>query len=333
MDDQFNIQVKFFNEIKGKITPNLVLVDIVADELNISTDSAYRRIRGETSLSLEELKKLCTKFGISMDALFTSTSDSVIFSYRAINPEKFDYKAWFDSITQNMKMLSVYDLKEIIYGAKDIPLFYFFIMPKLAAFKLFFWMRNINNFPGMEDLLFDPGIIDDDTLKMAGNVWRNYLSIPSTEIWSEEAITITLRQIEYYYNSGRFRDKSDVFDLLDEYKTVIHHVQKQAEVGGKFDLNSEPDRERNNFKLYFNEVIIMDNTVYFNMGDFGMVHLAHNVMNIISTTDGDFCRDTYTSLNNIIKNSTLISSSSEKERARFFKNMYDKIEELRSRIK
>ncbi len=333
MDDQLNIQVKFFNEIKSKITPNLVLVDLVADELNISTDSAYRRIRGETSLSLEELKKLCAKFGISMDALFTSTSDSVLFSYRAISPEKFNYRSWFDSITQNMKMLSAYDLKEIIYGAKDIPLFYFFVMPKLAAFKLFFWMRNINNFPGMDELQFTPDIIDKETLKTAESVWRNYLNIPSTEIWSEEAITITLRQIDYYYNSGRFHDKSDVIELLDEYKTVLHHVQKQAEIGSKFDLNKEPDRERNNFKLYYNEVIIMDNTVYFNMGDFGMVHLAHNVMNIISTTDTDFCRDTYASLNTVIKNSTLISSSSEKERTKFFRNMYDKIDDVKNSIK
>ena len=332
MSDPYSIQIKFFNEVKSKISPNLVLVDVVADALNLSIDSAYRRIRGETSLSLEELRKLCTQFGISLDALITGTSDSILFSYRAVKPEKFDYNAWLVSIIDNMKALSLYNLKEIIYGAKDIPLFYFFMMPGLAAFKLFFWMRNINVFPGLEELYFDPKVITGDTLKLAKSVWLSYLTIPSIEIWSDEAIAITLRKVDYYYFSGRFKNKKDALELLDEYKSVIRHVQKQAESGCKFLMGEKPSVVENNFQLYLNEVIIMDNTVYFKMGDFNMVHLAHNVMNILSTTDPVFCQDTHFMLSNLMKNSTLISSYSEKERNRFFNSMYRKIEEVTEKI-
>ncbi|HLF33716.1 MAG TPA: hypothetical protein VI583_05745 [Cyclobacteriaceae bacterium] len=332
MGEVLSTQIKFFNELKSKIPPNLVLVDVITDELNISNDSAYRRIRGETSLSLEELKHLCSKFGISMDAIFTNSSESVLFSYTAVKPGKFDYQAWFESIEHNLKMLSAYNLKEMIYGAKDLPLFYFFILPKLAAFKLFFWMRNINNFPGMEEMKFDPGAINNDILNKAKNVWAGYISIPSIEIWSEEAITITLRQIEYYHEIGRFKNKSDALELLDDYRSVIRHVQQQAESGTKFRYGNEPGETPGNYQLYLNEVIILDNTAYFKMGDFSMVHLGHNVMNILSTTNPDFCRDTYITLNNLIKNSTLISSASEKERNRFFNYMFKRIDDTLGRI-
>ena len=333
MEDLLNTQIKFFNELKGKIPPNLVLVDVITDELKISNDSAYRRIRGETSLSMEELKHLCTKFGISMDAIFTNSSESVLFSYTAVKPGKFDYMAWFEYIAHNLEILRAYNLKEMIYGAKDMPLFYFFIQPKLAAFKLFFWMRNINNFPGMEELKFDPGVITNEILMKAKSVWSGYIPIPSIEIWSEEAIAITLRQIEYYFEIGRFKSNADALGLLEDYRSVILHVQKQAEAGEKFRFGDEPAGNANNYQLYFNEVIISDNTVYFKMGDFSMVHLGHNVMNILSTTNPDFCRDTYIALSNLIKNSTQISAVSEKERNRFFNFMLNRIDAVIKKIK
>jgi hypothetical protein len=310
-----------------------MLVDVVADELNISTDSAYRRIRGETGLTLEELKKLCGKFGISLDALITSTSDSVIFSYRAIKPEKFDYRSWFSSVSANLKTLASYDLKEIIYGAKDIPFFYYFILPRLATFKLFFWSRNIHFFPQSGETYYDPEAISKETIDQAREVWELYLTIPSTEIWSEEAITVTLRQIEFYYQTGKFRDAGDALGVLEDYRAILSHAQKQAALGSKFRLGYPEPAETNNFKLYLNEVVILDNTVYFRMGKINMVHLAHNIMNILSTTDPMFCEDTWQTLNHLIKNSTLISSSAEKERNRFFNAMFRRIDETVQKIK
>ena len=91
------------------------------------------------------------------------------------------------------------DLKEIVYGAKDIPFFYYFILPRLASFKLFFWMQNIYNFPGMENSIFDPEKIPENVLKASEKVWDSYIHVPSTEIWSDESINITLRQTRLNY--------------------------------------------------------------------------------------------------------------------------------------
>ena len=332
MENEFNIQVRFFNELKNKIPVNLSLVDIVSEELGISTDSAYRRIRGETNLTIEELKQLSHKFEISLDAVFTSTSSSVLFSYRAINPEKFNYRDYFTSIIDNMQALGAFNLKEIIYAAKDIPIFYFFILPKVAAFKLFFWMRNIYNFPNMENRIFDPDEIPEELITISRKVWESYVHIPSIEIWSEETYKITLRQIEYYYVSGRFREKADALSLLYDYRKIFEHVQNQAEHGCKFLYGKEPWGDDQNYKLYFNEVIISDNTILFKMGDFNMVHMGHNVMNILSTTDPSFCRDTSAVQKNLMKNSTLISVVGEKERYRLFNQIYQSIDQYIDRI-
>ena len=332
MGNSLKIQRRFFEELRNKLSANLSLADVISDELKISIDSAYRRIRGETGLSFTEIKKLCTRFEISLDSLFASATNTVLFSYRAINPEKFNYDSYFLSVIDNMRALREYKIQEIIYGAKDLPLFHNCINPRLAAFKIFFWMRNIFNFPGMEGKQFDPEEISQDTLTIVRKVWENYIQVPSVEIWSEETINVTLRQIDFYNETGRFKNKNDAIELLEDYREIIEHQQKQAEFGCKFHMGKQPVNSANNFQLYYNDVVISDNTVYFKMKDFNMVHLGHNVMNIISTTNPAFCRDTYSILRILMKNSTLISEIADRERTRFFNSMYRKIDRYINKI-
>ncbi len=54
--DKPDVQQIFFQHIKSNLAAHLSLVDEVAELLNISNDSAYRRIRGEKPLSFEEIK-------------------------------------------------------------------------------------------------------------------------------------------------------------------------------------------------------------------------------------------------------------------------------------
>ena len=57
-----NIQTDFLNQMRNKLPGNASFADELAELLNVSRDSAYRRIRGETVLSLDEVKKLLTIF-------------------------------------------------------------------------------------------------------------------------------------------------------------------------------------------------------------------------------------------------------------------------------
>lgn len=193
-------------------------------------------------------------------------------------------------------------------------------------------MRNIYNFPHFENKIFNPEEISEDLINVSRKFWESYVHIPSIEIWSEETYKITLRQIEYYYTSGRFKEKNDALDLLNDYKIIFQHIQSQAEQGCKFLFGKEPWADDQNYKLYFNEVIISDNTILFKMGDFNMVHMGHNVMNILTTTDASFCQDTMTNHKNLMKNSTLISVVGEKERYRLFNRIYKDIEHYKERI-
>jgi hypothetical protein len=79
MPNDTPLQLQLFNTIKAKLPPHLSLADEVAAVLEISTDSAYRRIRGEKPLLLEEVARLCTKYALSLDGLLHLQSDGFLF--------------------------------------------------------------------------------------------------------------------------------------------------------------------------------------------------------------------------------------------------------------
>ena len=78
-----DIQSSFLASVRSRVPFNLSFPDELAELLNISRDSAYRRIREETILSLDEAKILCDRYSVSIDSLMARDSGNVSFELRA----------------------------------------------------------------------------------------------------------------------------------------------------------------------------------------------------------------------------------------------------------
>jgi transcriptional regulator with XRE-family HTH domain len=95
--DTSGLQAQIFQHIKNQLPEHLSLVDEVASVLGLSTDSAYRRIRNEKSLSIEELHKICIRFRLSLDQLLSLQSEAILFSGSFIRPASFDFDQYLKS--------------------------------------------------------------------------------------------------------------------------------------------------------------------------------------------------------------------------------------------
>jgi hypothetical protein len=69
------------------------------------------------------------------------------------------------------------------------------------------------------------------------------------------------------------------------------------------------------------------------MGDRRLTFVPCNTLNILTTSDDLFCRNTEDYLINLTSKSILISTSGEKERNKFFNSMEDKIVQVKNRLK
>jgi hypothetical protein len=322
---QNNIQSLFLDRVRARLPDNVSFADELGELLNISRDSAYRRIRGETILSLEEVKALYLRFGISIDELFSSDSEMVTFHRRVVSPKNYDLEKWQHSILKNLQFLCTFEKKEMIFSAKDIPVFHYFRIPELSAFKHFFWMKTLVGYPEFEKLKYKSDSVPDKLLSSAAKAFETYSTIPSTEIWNEEAIYDTLRQIEFYHECGFFHDPKHAEALCDQLIILLNLVQEEAAAGVKAKGGA--------FSLYNNEILIADNTVFARMGEKRCVYVNQNTLNILLTFQEPFCEQTELYLKNLIKKSTLISKTAERERNRFFNNMRARIDVYKNRFK
>lgn len=319
-----NIQSAFLEQIRSLIPENIALVDELAEILNISRDSAYRRIRGETVLSLDEAKKLHDRYGSSIDALFSTSSNMALFHHRAFSTD-YSMDRWLNSVAKNLNLANSFAEKEIIYAAKDIPIFHYFRLPTLSAFKMMFWLKTLIKDPNYSNLNFQVDVIPKDLLALGSRVWKLYATVPSTEIWSDDAVTDTLKQIEFYRECGFFLDNQMPALLCEELITLIDIIRGEAAEGKK--------EEGETYKLYENDIVTADNTVFAKMNNRSAVYINYNTMNLLTTLQQSFCEKTEAYLNNLVKSSTLISASAEKERNKFFKKMKEKVEAYKQNAK
>src|SRR5687768_13549794 len=100
------LQQQIFRQIKAKLPPHLSMVDEVAHILNVSTDSAYRRIRSEKALSLEEVYKLCVHYQVSFDQLFNFQSGTFLFQGEFVQDFDFNFHKHINNIDQQLKYMN-----------------------------------------------------------------------------------------------------------------------------------------------------------------------------------------------------------------------------------
>jgi hypothetical protein len=165
------LQINLFNHVKSVLPSNLSLADEIADLLEVSVDSAYRRIRGEKQISFEEIQKLSNHFKISIDKILNLKSDSILFSGSYLQHKDFDFLKYLDdNIYKNLAYIASFEQKELIYFSKDIHLFYYCTYPELAAFKFFVWMKTLLQYPAYASEKFSLEKIGDSFFERAKKI-------------------------------------------------------------------------------------------------------------------------------------------------------------------
>lgn len=319
------LQVQIFQQIKNKLPAPVSMVDEVAAVLDISTDSAYRRIRGEKALGLEELYKLCSRFQLSLDQLLQIQSDALVFAGNFIHPSSFQFDQYLKSTIQHVKYMTSFRERKMYYLCKDIPIFHHYHFKEVAAFKHYVWMKGIFNAPEFSNKKFSFKNYPDEFFELGKKALGLYNQVDSVEIWNMENINSSLRQVDYYLDSGMFEDEEEAIAIYEAYEKLIAHLDKQASLGYKFHIDEQPSETSGKHQLYLNEMVIGDNSVLAVLDGAKLAFIIHSVINIMTTRDHRFCDNLNECIQNLMKRSTLISSYSERERERFFKYLRARI--------
>ena len=106
---------------------------------------------------------------------------------------------------------------------------------------------------------------------------------------------------------------------------VIGHLEKMAIDGKKSLLGQNPASDHGEYRLYLNDIVSGDNTLLVELGESKITYLNHSVLYFVGSKDPQFNELVFRNMENIIKKSSLMSGSGEKERTQVFNTLRKKV--------
>jgi hypothetical protein len=320
-----SIQECLFQQIREKLGAEISVAEVIAELLHVSNDSAYRRIRNETPLVLEEARILCNSFNISLDFLLRRKSDAVSFTSVLLHQQEHDFEKYLEYILHDLEQIAACEEKHIISLSKDLLFFHNFTFRSIFAFRYFFWMKSIVQHPDFVNEHFSLALLTPEIEKLGKQIISAYNSIPSFEIWNTECINSLIAQIEYYREAGYFKNVIDVHTIYHDLRNLIDHLSLQAEAGVKLLPGENPQLKKNNLMFFYNRLTLGDNSILVSVNGKKAAYLNYGVLDYIVTHDEQFCNNMHASMQALIKKSTILSNVSEKQRNIFFNILYRKL--------
>jgi transcriptional regulator with XRE-family HTH domain len=321
-------QVRFLQQVRQLAKGVFSFADELAEVLQVSPDSVYRRLRGETALTVDELLKICRHYHLSPDVLTQTESGVVNFQYQLLQSQE-DFFQYFCSFRDQLRQLAKAGKQaQVIYAADDVPIFHHFQFPEHAAFKMYFWMKSVLNIQSLAGKKFTPDMLPAPLLAVGREVYDLYCQVPSIEIWTEESANSTLNQILYCWESGLFEHHRDAAKIVEQTHQLVEQVEQQAEVSSKL----SGARNGGDFSMYHAEIQIGNNIVLVKAGPQQMVYIRHQTFNTLKSTNPTFCAETEQWLQNEIRKSLPISGVAEKQRYQFFQKIKQKIDRLAAKL-
>jgi hypothetical protein len=314
------------SEILNKLIKEKILtVEVLSNILNQSKDSVYRRLRGETDFLLNEAFILADTLEISIDALHKENTGQKIFKTKEFllldTPQK-TIESYIQELYTDMQKLNKAGVLQMYYAAKDLPLFCFFSSRILTPFKLYFWYITLFD-NHAKKIPYSKDWIPTAVIQQADDLYQLYNQTNTIEIWNFETINSTLHQILYCVEIGII-NPIQAKELLDALDIFIDQIELYAA--------EEKKKKVGHLTMYLNEILLLDNSVIFDLGFQQLFYLPFQTLNFLSTTDASFAKQNLDWFQKQIAKSTIISGEAQKDRTKLMNHYRKEIAKYRSKI-
>lgn len=324
-----NLQKSFFERIrKERNAEDENFAKALARFLHVSETSAYRRMNGKTPLTFNELQRIADYYEISLDDYFELSNERIApevgFYWKYHKEADQAYLGFLKWLLNDLEHTDPVN-SQVIYHAKDFPVFFNFVYPEIGEFKSFFWQKTLIRIDRYKSKTFSCRDLSGESIDLGQRIFSKYATLDSMELWNDDVLTSILKQIRYAHEAHYFSTKEDAMILLQRLRQLLKHIQQMAEEGKKH-APDDPEIEGGSFKLYHNEVILGDNSILLENQGQKRMYISQNVIQGLITSDQQFVENSYLMKTNLLKNSLLLSNSAEKERMKFFGVLNEKID-------
>lgn len=326
------LQEKLMEKVLSRFSRRGEAVEALMALLSHSKDGIYRRLRGDTLLTPDEVLAIARHFGISLDSLVTGESDKIIFSYNLFARKITGFQQYLEQVHQALGNFIRQPETKVYYASQEIPIFIYMLLPELAAFKLYVYGLTAWDLDYLRERPFAMGIVTPQEQEIIRQSARMYTLVNSIDLWNSTIIDNTLNQVEYIAAAGKFEHQEDAFTICDKILEMVRHTRAMAEAGKKFLPGNKPVEKNGDFDLYYNELFSTSNTVLATSKAGDLLFTTFGTPNFLLTTNERLCEQIKGWFSFIISRSTSISFHSGKDRNLYFNRLEKKVEYTRKRL-
>lgn len=297
--------------------------------LNLSYDAAYRRMNNKTSLSLDEAVMLAKHFKVSLNRLFEVGAANTVMTEKS--PQIKDaagLEQYLRVSLERIRPLTSLKNAQIIYSAKDIPIFYTLADTYITKYKCYVWLKFLNEDGSMSKVSFDEFLetMPNSLIEVANEVANTYRDINIIEFWNDNTINGTLQQIFYYFETGLV-SKEKAMMVCEDIKKIIDHVEEQTI--RQIIIKS---KNESSYKLFKSDLLTMSNNMMVKANNKKMFFTPFTVLSYFRIEHPPTCDQMEQFFIKQMNNSKLLVNAGEKDRTLFFNKMRQKVETILKRI-
>lgn len=326
-------QHQFFERLAERFPSRSALVHAVAEDLHVGRDAIYRRLRGDTALTADEMMRLAEIYHlrtpISPPRAEQASSLRYPDDHGPIRNE-FDY---FNQLHHRLEKLRRLPGARIDHASPDLPLHYELSMPVLRSFKIFIFGITTWNLEKWKGRPFSTELTGDALHRLVETTVQQQYSMPTREIWSVGALDVTLRQVNYMAQIGGFANPDDLEQIFSELYRLVDHLEQQVRFGRRFPPGTRPGPGAPDFRVYHNELSSTNNIVLVNSDIRPFLFSSLLTPNYVASSDPDLCAEAQTWFDNLVERGSALHETG-KYAAQYFgylRNLIRRYEE-RSRV-
>lgn len=325
-----NFQRSFFKELEEHFTKRGEMINALSETLNVGKDAVYRRLRGDTVLSADELILLARKYDVRLD-LQQDAPSSTNFSTTLF--EITSEVEYFQEIEEGINFISKIEGITMDYATPELPLFYILFTPTILAFKTYVYGLTSWDFAKWKGVEFRPELIDPEVFEIAKRTLKPLCNLPGRELWSIGILDVTLREIEHAVDIGRLVDGELIKRMFSEIEEIIDHMEAMTEAGKRFLPGTQPTETSPDFCVYHNEMTNTNNVVIVKSESLSLALSAFINPDYIISSDKNLLKKMETWFENLVESSDVLIANSGKYKERYFNKLRRSLATAEQRIK
>jgi len=317
-----NIVNKILKRIPAHINP----IDYLVSSLQISRESVYRRMKGEVSFTLEDVLKLSSELGFSIDGLMYPEDDKLmeeqyaLFNFRP-NKTHEPQDTFFKLFSLYLKIKKDFqhsEIAEAIYTMNHIMMISYVHFDHLLKFYFYKWTHQMNYMP-FKFRLSDVTVPEKVAL-LQSEIKSGGLNISNTTgLVDRYFLRNTILEIQYYYKRKliTFEELLLIQEDLFKYVDILEYV-----------MSGEPDESGYKNDIYLCSLRVESTGMLIMCDSYEESHFWIYSGTHITTRDKKICENYKAWLNSLKKYSSLITGCNESLQTQFIDQQREYVENI-----